>query len=97
MKCGLIDVPCHIETWFWGLVGLVPWWGWVAAAALLAIIVWRLLGWWGLVGLAGIAGFILGRRNEPFPVDLPEQDAEPPMPRRKPRKTRKTIADLFRR
>ncbi|MNC97100.1 hypothetical protein D3C83_146490 [compost metagenome] len=38
---------------------------------------WKLAGWPGLIALAGVAGFALGRREEPFPTDLPDLDSKP--------------------
>lgn len=81
MSCGF-DITCHVTGWFWSIVALVPWWAWIIAAILAAVAVWRLFGWAGVVILAGIAGFVLGRRDEPFPTDLPEKDARPPIRRR---------------
>lgn len=86
MTCGLIDVPCHIESWFWGLIGMVPFWGWAVLALIVVGAVWKFAGWPGLVALGAVAGFILGRRQEPVPDS--EIWPHPDTPK-KPRKTAK--------
>ncbi len=67
------------------LMGLWPFFlGAVAAGYLLGM--W--LGWRGLlviITLGGVLSFVLGRRNEPYPTDLPEKDARPPFGRPKRR------------
>lgn len=98
MSCGfiLVDLSCHAQAWFWSLVALVPWWAWVIAAILAAVAVWRLLGWPGVVALGVLAGFVLGRRNEPYPTDLPEKDARPPFGRPNRRTKREPPESLTR-
>lgn len=84
MSCLFNPIGCLNEG-FWNLLGVVPWWGWAVLALALVGIVWKLAGWPGLLGLGFLAGFILGRRDEPFPTDLPKDDAEPPFRRQKPK------------
>lgn len=89
MNCGLIDLPCYLEGWFWGLVNMVPLWAWIALAIVAVGVIWKFAGWPGLIGLAGAVGFILGRRSmtDDFTGEVEGMDATPPF-RRKPRVSR---------
>lgn len=79
MRCGffLFDPLCHLESWFWGLVSLVPWWGWIIALIVLAGVLWRVAGWPGLVALGTVVGFLLGRRPGPVDDDDIYESGEP--------------------
>lgn len=76
-----------IDAWFWGLVGMVPWWGWALAALVVVGAVWKFAGWPGLLALAAAAGFVFGRRTAKDNDDPIEHiaDASPFGPRAKPR------------
>lgn len=83
MTC-LFDPFGCLETGFWSLMAMVPWWAWAVAAVLLIALVWRLFGWPGLVALGAVAGFILGRRETPEPDYEDGGDSPFHRPRSKP-------------
>ncbi len=99
MSCLLDPFGClstGIGEAFWGLVAMVPWWGWALAALVLVGVVWKFAGWPGLIALAAGAGFILGRRTADEPIEhVDGKDAF--VPRRKPKvavkRKRPTIFD----
>lgn len=64
MKCGLLDIPCQAEAAFWGLVNLVPWWAWLAAALAGLLVAYKLGGWPLVAALCFGYGIIWGRHKD---------------------------------
>lgn len=79
MTCALLDLGCHMQSSFWGLVGLVPWWAWIALAIAGLGAAYRFGGWPAVAALAFGYGVLWGARRAP-------QD-KPPKPAAPPRKT----------
>lgn len=101
--CGF-DIGCHVQSSLWGLVGLVPWWAWVAIAVAGLGVAYRLGGWPAVAALVFGYGWAWGRYGDAAPgrpgdrpTDRHEhvagRDADPPQ--RPPRRKRPTLIDLF--
>lgn len=72
------------DIWAYALF-LLRLWPWFLGAVAVGYLLGMWLGWRGLlviITLGGVLSFVLGRRNEPYPTDLPEKDARPPFRRR---------------
>jgi len=80
------------------MIASIAWYWWALAGLVLVGIVWKLAGWPGLLALAAGAGFILGRRSAPDPIEHVEgKDAAPPVhrPRVKPKRTLNTDTGMW--
>lgn len=64
MTCGFWDVSCHVESAFWGLVNLVPWWAWLTVAVLGLLIAYKIGGWPLVAALCFGYGVLWGRRKD---------------------------------
>lgn len=100
MSCLLDPFGClsdGIGNTFWGLVAVIPLWGWVLAGIVLIGVIWKFAGWPGLIALAAAVGFIFGRRTAHEPIENALDGKDTFVPRPKPkvtvRKKRKTIFD----
>lgn len=100
MTCALLDLGCHVQSSLWGLVGLVPWWAWIAVAVAGLGVAYRLGGWPAVAALVFGYGWAWGRYGDGAPgrpTDRHEhvagRDADPPQ--RPPRRKRPTLIDLF--
>lgn len=78
MSC-LFNPGYCIQATFWATIGMVPWWGWLIAFAVLLGVAWRLGGIPGLVAAAAGIGFLFGRFRPPSnkPVANPYRHETP--------------------
>lgn len=95
MKCGLIDIGCHLHAfiapfWFW-----IYWGFWVVVALVALSVLYRIkvvFGWQGVLAALVTAGGVIialfsyrAGRDSVTPV---EGDFDPPLRPKKPRKPR---------
>lgn len=95
MSCHLLDLTCHLQGAFWGVVNAVPWWVWLVAALAGLGVAYKLGGWPAVAALAFGYGLFWGRKS----VSTDDQYAhpDPRAPKVKPpRKKRPTIFDGLR-
>lgn len=96
MSCALLDLGCHAQSSFWGLVGLVPWWAWIAIAVAGLGVAYRLGGWPAVGALLFGYGWAWGRygdRQDAPHEHVSGRDGAPPV--RPPKRKRPTLIDLF--
>lgn len=92
MTCFILDVPCHVQSWFGWL--LIPTWWHVIAGLVLGSILGARFGWLAPIslGLSVLVPVLLGRRKEPVVTD---PDFAPPLGRAKPYRKGETAADRW--
>jgi hypothetical protein len=62
-SCSLLDfnlatcVGGTVTGWFFGTIALMPWWGWVLAALIVAGAAYKIAGWLGVAAFAGAVGY----------------------------------------
>jgi len=93
MSCTLLDLGCHMQGAFWGLVNAVPWWVWLVVAIAGAGAAYKLGGWPAMAALAFGYGMFWGHKTASTEERLPDPDT----PRKPKKKRRPTIFDTFNR
>ncbi len=89
MTCALLDIGCHMQSAFWSLVNIVPWWAWIAIAVAGIGAAYRFGGWPAVAALAFGYGVLWGSRRD---TAKPERGGKPDPPR-KPRGARRFNPD----
>lgn len=89
MTCALIDLGCHMQSAFWSLINLVPWWAWLAIAVAGIGAAYRFGGWPAVAALAFGYGVLWGSRRGPTKPERGEKSD----PWHKPRGARRYNPD----